>query len=236
MKLRNKTTATLLTAIFMISIFAVVMPVSAKAYFYDEEVVWVSGAPIVELPDGDSLAVEVWYKGSKAYFRATIPECYEPETSYATFAFDVDNDDLADFQIQYDETCAWVYSEVEGTFWVKDISDWQPVPSEYIPKHITGSRVFELKLPMSVLSSTYRFGFQAGRRVDYGGATNKLAQIFCSTTPGELWYDALEKDYVHSTYYVEMHLPPLKSDSVPGKGNGLDKPIPNDNFAKGRQK
>jgi len=227
MKNINKKAITLLVLTTLLMALVPAMPMaSADVYSYDQEIIW--GVGIKPLPPEDDLAIEVWYKGSKAYFRATIPECYDPETSYATFAFDVDDDDLADFQIQYIPNEGWKYSAMESMAW----QPWVEVPSEFILTNDVG--VFTLKLPMALLSETYRFGFQACRKMVYEG-TPRNAQIFCSTEPGELWYDSVYKDYVHSTYYVPMNLPPLKSDSVPGNGNGLDKPIPNDNFAKGKQ-
>jgi len=227
MNTMRRTTATLLIAIFMISTLA--LAVSAEVYFEDEEVLWGCTTPIQALTD-DGLTIEVWYEKGFAYFKATIPDCYNPATSYATFAFDVDDDNLADFQIQYIPSEGWKYSAMDNMAW----QPWVEIPEDYILSN--DGKVFMLELPVTVLSEIYRFGFQACRQGVYCTQCDKHhnAQIFYSTEAGELWYDG--SDYVHSTYYVTMNRPSLKSELVPGKGKGLDRVIPNDNFAKGRQK
>jgi len=248
MRFRKKMTAILLTAIFMISAFAIAMPVSAQVYkdFRDTEKIWGGDPDLVLLPNDDGLTIKVWYDDVFAYFRATIPECYNPETALTTFTFDVEPDGLADFQIQYDETGEWVYSEVDETnlIWFKDTeAGWKEVPSEFIPEHKAGKRVFTLQIPVTVLGgfeSDYKFGVQANGEPSH--------QLFYSTDPAHLWYQT--NDYVHSTYYVPMNvptplLPPqtkreaLKAKGVSGEGideaPGLDKAPPNENFAKGSE-
>ena len=155
-----------------------------------------------DLVEGNPLKVSVSYESDYVVFKATPPSNYDVEKSLTTFAFDVEPDGMADFQVQYNGTNQWIYSGVNTTskLWFKDtVVGWQPVPA-YLLTSITGSE-FTLKVPIAVLGgcgSTYKFLVQT--------CGTPLHQTFYSTNPRESWYDASFADYVHSTYYVPMTL------------------------------
>jgi hypothetical protein len=179
----------------------------------DTEVLWIGGAPKYKLPDGEKLQVVITYQDDYVVFNATIPDCYDPETSYTTFTFDTDADGLANFQIQYNDTTThtWLYSEVKncsGTYkWSYAVDGWSTVPEYFVVSHEADSRSFVLKVPLKVLGdcgSSYKFGVQTDRWTTESDEKIHLRQIFISTAAGELWWNGV--DYVHSTYYVPMTL------------------------------
>jgi len=165
----------------------------------NQEKVWGGNPDLVDLKG--QLEVSVSYENGYAVFKATPPSDYDAEKSLTTFTFDTDSNGLADFQVQYDGSNVWVYSEVDETnsIWFKDTdTGWLNVPSKFITD--LEGREFTLKVPMSILGldSNYKFGVQTNGESGH--------QTFYSTDARHLWYDEALKDYVHSTYYVSMDL------------------------------
>lgn len=182
------------------------------------EKIWGGDPDLVELTG--QLEVSISYEDSMAIFKATPPSDYPADDM--TFTFDTDNDDVADFQIQYDEVAfgGWKYSEVnEDTMnWIKDETGWIDVPSEFIVE--IDVREFTLKMPLSTLSiPTYKFGVQTNGEPGH--------QTFYSTDPAHLWYDASFGDYAHSTYYVPVTATEISGDITLEPGELLNFNIAN---------
>jgi len=141
------------------------------------------------------LVVEVFYGCDKTLFKATAPSDYG-ENGMMTFTFDMDRDEVADFQIQYKPGVEWRYSEVNEAMgsWEKDITDWSPVPSKYTVSR--NGRVFVLEVPTEDLGNKYKLGVDSNDIPDGNG------QIFLSTDPEHLWWNG--SNYISSDWYVLM--------------------------------
>ncbi|OPL11982.1 MAG: hypothetical protein AVO34_01815 [Firmicutes bacterium ML8_F2] len=163
---------------------------------------WIGSDPtLFEL--SDPLEVKVNYDGSdRAVFHAWAPDDYGwPGDDMMTFAFDVDNNGEADFQIQWNTNGEqkWNYDEpIVGTWnWEKD---WVEVPGDFV----TGKdgKHFWVKIPVSYLGgydSEYKFG------VDSNGHGSGKGQTFYSTDPWNLWSTQSQPgNYTTSENYVPM--------------------------------
>jgi len=161
--------------------------------FYDTRnmaIIW--GQGLYEL-EGE-LVVEVFYGCEKTLFKATAPSDYG-NNGMMTFAFDMDRDaeDLADFQIQWEQGMGWRYKAVESLAW----GDWQAVPGEY--KMSKSGRVYTLELPTEDLGKKYKLGVDSNDQVDGNGQV-----FFTSSAPDTPWYSPAHNDYIRSDWFVLM--------------------------------
>lgn len=142
--------------------------------------------PGLEELDGE-LEVSIEYGCEETTFTAKAPSDYAWD-DLMTFAFDMNCDGTADFQIQWDEE--WKYKEVVSGTW----GNWEDVPEQYV---LTKSgRTHTLTLPNSELGTKYKFG------VDSNSLNNEGSQCFYSTDPAHLWYNGV--DYISSDKYVTL--------------------------------
>ena len=159
------------------------------------EMIW--GTGLNEL-DGE-LVVEINYGGGKTLFKATAPSDYGTN-GMMTFTFDMANDGLADFQIQWAIGIGWRYSEVDEVAgkWVKDIptdeSNWKSVPGKYVTTK--SGRTYTLEVPAEDSGIPYKFGVDSNDQADGNG------QIFLSTDPEHIWY--YDGSYVSSHWYLTI--------------------------------
>lgn len=152
----------------------------------DIQQVW-SGNPDTTLQQLNAeLVVSIDYQKDMTRFTAVAPDDYQTD-DLMTFAFDLDCDKIADFQIQWDGS--WKYKEVVGGSWQ---NSWSAVPSSYnVGKN---ARIYWLEIPTDELGSLFKFG------VDSNGLNHGEGQTFYSADPAHLWYNG--QNYVSSDYYL----------------------------------
>ncbi len=257
MKLREKTTATLLIAIFMISTFAVATVIAEvpiiDGVFSTEE--W--GTPLGTAVDEDNIHTVTMYA------HATMDALYLAfVTNDATDNRGGSGLDVLDFNIglvgdevklpwryvlvtkiyadsgwgdQWDAIDHGYYGSWADT-WITGYYSYIPAGIEMVTSFATGYRVTEFKVPMSIM-----FDGEHGWEGPNGGETLLLA----GTSSGEVKNAFVPQgiDHGDETTYATIEIPlPTKADilrdkGVPGKGidkaPGLGKAPPNDNFAEG---
>jgi len=272
LKLREKTTATLLIAIFIMSTMVGVLPISLAAsqeYTLPTTLtitqgyaqVLVDGSTVYQVVDlvtdceWDPLEITMLVEGNNLVIDIVPPEGITGDPENFGLPFDVDCDGIMDWQIQYhtapedeDRDFNWAFSElvevdgsvqgaqlVGGKYWkyAKDIKvdgkrQWSPLP-DWITGTTSDQKTFTITidLTMTGIELPIKFGLfmveSAPEGVD--SRNNQILVVF--PDPGFSWFD--------STDLATLTIP-TKGDYVPGNGKGLDKPLPNDNFAKGRRK
>jgi len=183
----------------------------------DEEQTWGSGVQPLE----DSLDITINYKTDITRYTAVAPQDYaptpggEPDANayegMMTFAFDMDVDGEADFQIQwYNDSGVWKwgYKEVVAGSWE---STWSPLPAKYTA--VRSGMTYYLEVPTADLGSDYKFG------VDCNALALGHGQTFYSTDPAHLWYNGV--NYISSDYYVDFAVPDLSETGLVIDKDGL---------------
>lgn len=246
MKLRQKTTATLLIAIFMVSMFAVVIPVSATT-----PVVIVEFGPTGRIP---GLEGTISYDGTNLYFSVTVLEQDAADDDYLAFWIDPDyiNKDLSGMVNLFDSPWNEHNKLLMLNFYSGTVPRWGDGSGGNCPWMQTTTSLpegvsltytdteegmdWEGTIPLSVLglSEGDTFGYMFSARI-------KTDKKYVDGYPEPAYFPNLAgwdlRDYALIT--LELPPPPTKADilqdrGVPGEGiadaPGLDKAPPNDNF------
>jgi len=251
-----KTTATLLIAIFMISIFAVAITVSA-----DTQVIVIEegrenyAGPVVDLDDTedpystlDNIILEVSDVGDFMVFTITTPpgmigSTLQTYSGSVVFIIDEDADGTTDWQVSYEPgSQMWTFIGVWGYEDGYDEDGNPPSPRNFedatLRNDIAVSRdgdKFILSVSNEKLGgpgSDFRFGIYISHLTEYhGGIPGGAPQVMIFFPYYDLFSWADTTDFPTGT----VPMPPTRADFVPGIGKGLNKAPPNDNFAKGLQ-
>ncbi len=249
MKLREKTTATLLIAIFMISAMASVVPMSLAVSEYvlpktftitEGYAGW--GGPLFDFVTGthsdikfgsgdwtlnwDPLVVDVGIVGEHVEFIIEVPQGMEDGTQENFWAeIDSDNDGTADWQFSFHSNLANHYL---GSYWsFRENGDgWGPHVA--LPDWITTENIdwknFKVRIDSDKLGSTFGFAMFVVEMGPEGFLYGNWGGCVIAPIQDEI------------DYFVILMKPPTKADLVPGKGKGiddapgLDKAPPNGNF------
>lgn len=239
-----KTTATLLIAIFMISASILPMSLAVSEYVLPKTFTITEGyagwtATKFDFVTGthddttygsgewtlnwDPLVVTVDIVEGYVEFNIAVPEGFEDGTQENFWVeIDEDLDGAWDWQFSFHSNLADHYPLSHWSYTLRDPWTGHIALPDWITAENIDGKNFKVSIDSDKLGSTFGFAMFVVEMGPEGFLGGNMGGCVIAAIQGEPGYIILMK-------------PPTKGDYVPGHGKGLDKPLPNENFAKGRQ-